>query len=62
MFVSTFISKASIFSFRYGPPKVAQRIANLSLEAMIYLAKNEFTSVEKQGRLGVLVSLYDLIM
>lgn len=51
------------FSFRYGPPEVAQRIANFSLEAMIYLAINEFTTPEKQGRLGNLVSLcyYDLI-
>ena len=51
------------FSFRYGPPQVAQRVANFSLEAMIYLAINEFTTVEKKGVLGTLVSLfyYDLI-
>jgi hypothetical protein len=48
--------KKTFFSIRYGPPLIAQRIANFSLEAMLHLAINEFTTVEREGRLGVLVS------
>jgi hypothetical protein len=42
----------------YGSPQIAQRIANFSLEAMLYLAINEFTIPERQDKLGVLVSLF----
>lgn len=41
---------------RYGPPKVAQRVANLSLEAMIHLSIYEFTTPEKEDKLGIMVS------
>lgn len=44
-------------SIRYGRPHIAQRVANFSLEAMIYLSMYEFTDAERQGRLGILVSL-----
>jgi hypothetical protein len=47
---------------RYGPPRIAQRIANFSLEAMLHLAVNEFTEVERQRKLGVLVSLFHLVI
>ncbi|CAF4130963.1 unnamed protein product, partial [Rotaria sp. Silwood1] len=44
----------NIGSTWYGPPRVAQRIANFSLEAMLYLSMNEFTRAEQQRKLGVL--------
>ena len=40
---------------RYGPPRMVQRAANYTLEGMLHLAANEFTSVEREGRLGTLV-------
>jgi hypothetical protein len=40
---------------RYGTPYVAHRIANLALDAMLYLANNEFTRVERERKLGVLL-------
>ncbi|CAF4095490.1 unnamed protein product, partial [Rotaria sordida] len=39
----------------YGAPYVAQRIANIALDAMLYLYDNEFTSVEREKKLGVLL-------
>lgn len=45
----------SLFFRRYGPPDVAQRIANFSIDAMLYLTIHEFTQPEKEGRLGVMV-------
>ena len=36
---------------------MAQRVANFSLEAMIYLSIHEFTTPEKEGKVGILVSL-----
>ena len=45
----------SLFVNRYGPPYVAQRIANLTLDAMIYLSENEFARVEREGKIGVLL-------
>ncbi len=40
---------------RYGSPYVAQRIANLALDAMLYLHNNEFTRVEREHKLGTLL-------
>ncbi|CAF4322243.1 unnamed protein product, partial [Rotaria sp. Silwood2] len=45
----------NIGSTWYGPPLVAQRIANFSLEAMLYLSINEFTIAERQRRTGILL-------
>ncbi|UJR27827.1 hypothetical protein I4U23_009095 [Adineta vaga] len=42
----------NIGSTWYGPPRVAQRIANYSLEAMLHLAMNEFTKPEREGKFG----------
>ncbi|CAF1077431.1 unnamed protein product [Adineta steineri] len=42
----------NIGSTWYGPPHIAQRIANFSLEAVLHLSMNEFTLPERQGRLG----------
>lgn len=40
---------------RYGPPKIAQRIADLTMDAMIYLSENEFARVEREGKIGTLL-------
>jgi hypothetical protein len=40
---------------RYGSPYVAQRIATLTLDAMLYVANNEFSSVEREQKLGTLL-------
>lgn len=40
---------------RYGSPIVAQRVANFSLDAMIYLHANEFTPAESERKLGILL-------
>ncbi|CAF0823464.1 unnamed protein product [Adineta ricciae] len=37
----------------YGPPHIAQKIANRSMDAILYLAINEFTPAERQGKVGV---------
>ncbi|CAF0832434.1 unnamed protein product [Rotaria sp. Silwood1] len=39
----------------YGTPYVAQRMATLTLDAMLYLSENEFTRVERERKLGVLL-------
>lgn len=43
------------FFLRYGSPYVAQRIASLTLDAMLYVSNNEFTRVERDRKLGVLL-------
>ncbi|CAM4803103.1 unnamed protein product [Rotaria magnacalcarata] len=45
----------NIGSTWYGPPRLAQRIANFSLKAMVHLSKNEFTEPERQRKLGILL-------
>jgi hypothetical protein len=45
---------------RYGQPKMVQRVANFTLEAMVYLSKNEFTRPERERKLGVLVVYHNL--
>ncbi|CAF2949931.1 unnamed protein product [Rotaria sp. Silwood2] len=40
---------------QYGTPYFAQRIASLTLDAMIYLSDNEFTRVERERKLGTLL-------
>ncbi|CAF1147501.1 unnamed protein product [Adineta ricciae] len=37
----------------YGPPRIAQKIANRSMDAILYLAINEFTQAERRGRVGI---------
>ncbi|CAF5217162.1 unnamed protein product, partial [Rotaria magnacalcarata] len=39
----------------YGSPYVAQRIADLTLDAMLHLSDNEFSQVERDQKLGVLL-------
>ena len=34
---------------------MVQRAANYTLAGMLYLTSNEFTNVEREGRLGTLV-------
>ncbi|CAF0961643.1 unnamed protein product [Rotaria sordida] len=45
----------NIGSTWYGSPRVAQRIANFTLEAMLYLSINEFTQPERERKLGILL-------
>ncbi|CAF3473895.1 unnamed protein product [Rotaria socialis] len=45
----------NIGSTWYGPPRLAQRIANFSLKAMLHLSINEFTEPERQRKMGVLL-------
>ena len=40
---------------RYGPPSMMHRIADLTIDAMLHLAINEFTTPERQHKLGVMV-------
>lgn len=44
-------------SLRYGPPNFTQRAANLTLYAMAYLSWSEFTTPEREKKLGVMVNL-----
>lgn len=44
-----------VFFLRYGYSYAAQRIADLALDAMLHLSDNEFTSVERARKLGVLL-------
>ncbi|CAF3237270.1 unnamed protein product, partial [Rotaria sp. Silwood2] len=39
----------------YGPPSMANRLANYTLQAMLYLNINEFTTPERQQQLGVML-------
>ncbi|CAF4148840.1 unnamed protein product [Rotaria sordida] len=48
----------NIGSTWYGSPRVAQRIANFTLEAMLYLSINEFTQPERERKLGILVCCF----
>jgi hypothetical protein len=41
--------------FRYGHPRIAYRIAGLTLDAMLHLNKNEFTAAERRREFGTLV-------
>ncbi|CAF4598679.1 unnamed protein product [Rotaria socialis] len=45
----------NIGSTWYGSPYVAQRIADLTLDAMLHLSDNEFAQVERDRKLGVLL-------
>jgi len=40
---------------RYGPPSMAHRIADFTIEAMLHLSMNEFTTPEREFKLGVMV-------
>lgn len=42
-------------TFRYGPPSMIYRLANYTLEGMLYLSMNEFTTPEREQKLGVMV-------
>lgn len=42
-------------SSRYGSPYIAQRIANLTLDAMLYLYANEFSRGEREQKVGTLL-------
>lgn len=44
-------------SFRYGPPSMTHRMANFTITAMIHLTMHEFSTPEREQRLGVLVSV-----
>jgi hypothetical protein len=41
---------------RYGPPSMISHLANYTLDAMLYLVVNEFTTPEREQRLGVMVN------
>ncbi|UJR27828.1 hypothetical protein I4U23_009096 [Adineta vaga] len=45
----------NIGSTWYGPPYVAQRIANFTLDAMLHLYINEFTNAEHEQKVGTLL-------
>ncbi|CAF2816003.1 unnamed protein product [Rotaria sp. Silwood2] len=45
----------NIGSTWYGSPYVAQRIANLTLDAMLHLSINEFCAVEREQKLSTLL-------
>ena len=48
--------RKSLGSTWYGPPSMISHLANYTLDAMLYLAVNEFTTPEREQRLGVMVS------
>ena len=50
-----FFFPTRLFLIRYGPPFIAQRIANVTLDAMLYLSDHEFSQSEREGKLGVLL-------
>ena len=43
------------YTFRYGSPSIMYRLANYTVEAMLYLSINEFSTPEREQRLGVMV-------
>jgi hypothetical protein len=45
-------------SARYGSPSVMHVTANYTVEAMIYLVDNEFTTPEREQKLGVMVGVH----
>ncbi|CAF4563283.1 unnamed protein product, partial [Rotaria sp. Silwood2] len=51
----TYADKNSLGSTWYGPPSMANRLANYTLQAMLYLNINEFTTPERQQQLGVML-------
>ena len=51
-----FQNNFSFSHWRYGPPDIACRIGNFSLQAMVHLYDNEFTRAERQGKFGTKVT------
>jgi hypothetical protein len=41
---------------RYGPPSMIHRMTDFTIQAMLYVVINEFTTPEKEGKLGIMVS------
>ena len=50
-----FILYFQFSSLRYGSPFIAQRIADLTLDAILHLSINEFSSVEREQKLAGLL-------
>lgn len=48
--------------FRYGSPRLAQRLANFTLKAMIHLSINEFCGAEKEEKFGIQVMIFILFV
>ncbi|CAF0832096.1 unnamed protein product [Rotaria sp. Silwood1] len=51
----TYADKNSLGSTWYGPSSMAHRLANYTLQAMLYLSINEFTTPEREQKLGVML-------
>lgn len=50
-----YANRSSLGSTWYGPPLMIHRLANYTLYAMLYLSMNEFTTPEREQKVGVMV-------
>ncbi|CAF1152521.1 unnamed protein product [Rotaria sordida] len=51
----TYADKSGLGSTWYGPPSMTHRLANYTLQAMLYLNINEFTTPEREQKLGIML-------
>ncbi|CAF0879088.1 unnamed protein product [Adineta steineri] len=51
----TYANKNGLGSTWYGPPSMIHHMANYTIQAMIHLVTNEFTTPERERKLGVML-------